>query len=353
MKVLITGGAGFIGSAMCRHVVGKRGWSIAVIDKLTYAGHLSSLGKFSGDPRVAFIRADICDRNAVDEAFSRHRPDAVIHLAAESHVDRSITHARDFVHTNIVGTATLLDATRAYLDRCSPAQKDGFRFLHVSTDEVYGSLEGDGYFTEATPYEPRSPYAASKAASDHLARAWGTTYGIPVILSHCSNNYGPYQLPEKLIPLAILNAMELRPLPVYGDGLHVRDWLHVEEHVQALLLMLERGRPGECYNVGGRSERTNLHVVQSICDILDRKIPESKARRTLISFVPDRPGHDRRYAIDSAKIETELRWRPQGEFEAGLERTVEWYLGNREWWEPIRAAGHGTKRLGLLNETSK
>lgn len=352
MKILVTGGAGFIGSAVCRHLVGKLGWRVVMLDSLTYAGHLSSLGKVTEDERFVFKRADICDREAVDEAFAVHRPDAVIHLAAESHVDRSITHAHNFIQTNIVGTFVLLEAARTYLETCSAAQRLAFRFLHVSTDEVYGSLGAEGSFTESTRYEPRSPYSASKAASDHLVHAWGKTYGLPVIVSHCSNNYGPYQLPEKLIPLTILNAMERQPLPVYGDGLQVRDWLHVEDHVRALVLMLEHGRTGECYNVGGRTEKANLDVVRLISDAVDRRLPAAETRRTLITFVPDRPGHDRRYAIDTRKIEEELGWAPLESFEAGLGRTVDWYLENRSWWEPIRAAGHGTKRLGLPDEVS-
>jgi dTDP-glucose 4,6-dehydratase len=352
MKILVTGGAGFIGSAVCRHLIERLRWPVVMIDKLTYAGHLSSLGGVVNDERFSFVRTDICDRGTLDELFRKHCPDAVIHLAAESHVDRSITDSGAFIQTNVVGTLALLEAARAYAERCASTQKSAFRLLHVSTDEVYGSLGSGGHFTEETPYDPRSPYSASKAASDHLVQAWGATYGLPVIISHCSNNYGPHQLPEKLIPLTILNAMEGQPLPVYGDGLNVRDWLHVDDHVRALLLMLEKGKAGECYNVGGRSERTNLQVVQNICDVFDARIPDGNSRRALITFVPDRPGHDRRYAIDPGKIEMQLGWKPSVRFEDGLAQTVDWYLENRSWWEPLRASGHGLKRLGLLDKAT-
>lgn len=351
MKVVVTGGAGFIGSAVCRHFIAELGWQVAMIDKLTYAGHLSSLGAVRDDPNFSFLQIDICDQDAVRACFAAHEPDAVVHLAAESHVDRSITHSQEFVRTNVTGTCVLLEVCREYLDRLSPARRKAFRFVHVSTDEVYGSLGDDGAFCETTPFAPRSPYSASKAASDHLVQAWGHTYDLPVIVSHCSNNYGPNQLPEKLIPLTILNGLEGRPLPIYGDGLNVRDWLHVEDHVRALALMLTRGTPGETYNVGGRNERTNLEVVHGICDLLDRHAGKSARHRDLMTFVADRPGHDRRYAIDARKIEGELGWRAQESFETGIEKTVLWYLNNRAWWEPLRAAGHGKSRLGLVQES--
>lgn len=347
MKVLVTGGAGFIGSAVARLLVG-RGADVVVLDKLTYAGHLSSLREIEASPHFAFVQGDICDREKVARVFAEHAPDAVMHLAAESHVDRSINAAGEFIAANIVGTYTMLEAARDYWKALPPARADAFRFLHVSTDEVYGSLGDDGAFREDTPYDPRSPYSASKAASDHLARAWEHTYGLPVLVSNCSNNYGPYHLPEKLIPLVILNALDGKKLPVYGDGGNVRDWLYVEDHARALALILEKGRPGQSYNVGGGNERTNLHVVQHICDLLDARRPGASPRRSLIEFVPDRPGHDRRYAIDSAKLRGELGWRQEVDFEAGLARTIDWFLDNEWWWGPLRAGGHGTARLGLL-----
>ncbi|HWA24003.1 MAG TPA: dTDP-glucose 4,6-dehydratase [Caulobacterales bacterium] len=347
MKVVITGGAGFIGSAVARHLAGE-GAAVVVVDKLTYAGNLSSLRDIADFPSFKFVRADVCDGEAMAGVFAAHQPDAVMHLAAESHVDRSITGAGAFIQTNIVGAYTLLEAARAYWEGLPGARADAFRFLHVSTDEVYGSLGPTGAFSEETPYDPRSPYSASKAASDHLAQAWRHTYGLPVLISNCSNNYGPYHLPEKLIPLTILNAIERRRLPVYGDGGQVRDWLYVADHARALALIIERGRVGETYNVGGRNERTNLAVVQAICDLLDERLPAEIARRELIEFVADRPGHDRRYAIDASKMERELGWRPETAFEGGLARTVDWYLANEWWWRPLRAQGHGAARLGLL-----
>ena len=299
-------------------------------------------------PGYRFVQADVADPAAVGAAFAEHRPDAVLHLAAESHVDRSITGPGQFVRTNVVGTLTMLQAALEHWRGLEGAARDAFRFLHVSTDEVYGSLGAEGLFTEATAYDPRSPYSASKAGSDHLASAWFHTYGLPVVISNCSNNYGPYHFPEKLIPLAILNALEGKPLPVYGDGSNVRDWLYVEDHARALKLIVERGAPGRTYNVGGRNERTNLQVVQAICDILDRLAPRPGAppRGELIAFVADRPGHDQRYAIDATRLEAELGWRAQETFETGLERTVRWYLDRRDWWEPIRAR-YGGERLGL------
>jgi len=348
MKALITGGAGFIGSALARRLVNERAEAVAVADKLTYAGHLSSLAPIASSPSYQFAQIDICDRAAVDAFVAKVQPDVVYHLAAESHVDRSITHANAFIETNLVGTFNVLEAARAHWQTVSGAAKDRFRVVHISTDEVYGSLGDDGLFREDTAYDPRSPYSASKAGSDHLASAWFHTYGLPVIISNCSNNYGPYQLPEKLVPLMILNALDGQRLPVYGDGKNVRDWLYVDDHVAALQLIAERGEPGRRYNVGGRNERANIDVVHRICDLLDKHAPDAAARRELIQFVTDRPGHDRRYAIDATRLEDELGWRAQETFETGMERTVRWYLENRAWWEPLRAAGVGVARQGLL-----
>ena len=345
MKVLVTGGAGFIGSALVRRLVAG-GAEVVNLDKLTYAATLTSVAEAAGSPAYAFVQADIADGAAMENLFREHRPDAVAHLAAETHVDRSITAAADFIRTNLVGTYTLLEAALGYWRGLEGAAREAFRFLHVSTDEVYGSLGETGAFTEETAYDPRSPYSASKAGSDHLAKAWFHTYGLPVVVSNCSNNYGPYHFPEKLIPLVILNSLEERPLPVYGDGGNVRDWLHVEDHVRALELILRRGRPGETYNVGGRNERTNLQVVEAICDLVDEMAPGAAPRRGLIRFVEDRPGHDRRYAIDASKLEGELGWRAQETFETGLRKTVRWYLDRRDWWEPLRARYAGG-RLGL------
>jgi dTDP-glucose 4,6-dehydratase len=346
MRVLVTGGAGFIGSAVCRHLVGEQDWDVLNLDKLTYAANLASLDPVKESPRYAFVRADICDGDAVRDALDDFAPDALIHLAAESHVDRSITGPAAFVTTNILGTHVLLEAARRYWAGMTNERRARFRFVHVSTDEVYGSRE-TGLFSETTPYDPRSPYAASKAAGDHLAGAWHATYGLPVIISNCSNNYGPYHFPEKLVPLAILNALEDKPLPVYGDGLHVRDWLYVEDHVRALVAVLTKGRVGAKYNVGGRSERTNLRVVETICDIVDELLPAKRSRRDLITFVEDRPGHDRRYAIDPSRIESELGWQAGESFETGLRKTVRWYMDNRAWWAPIRAGVYAGERLGL------
>jgi dTDP-glucose 4,6-dehydratase len=346
VRVLVTGGAGFIGSALVRRLLGTRAAEVVNLDKLTYAGSLTSLAEVEAEPGHRFVQADIADEAAVEAVFREHRPDAVVHLAAETHVDRSITGAADFVRTNVVGTYTLLEAALRHWRGLDEAGRKAFRFLHVSTDEVYGSLGPEGAFSESTPYDPRSPYSASKAGSDHLALAWFHTYGLPVVVSNCSNNYGPYQFPEKLIPLVTLNAFERKPLPVYGDGGNVRDWLHVEDHVRALELILQRGRPGEKYNVGGRNERTNLQVVETICDLADELLPEGAPRRELITFVTDRPGHDRRYAIDAAKLEGELGWRARETFETGLRKTVRWYLDRRDWWEPLRARYAGA-RLGL------
>lgn len=320
-----------------RHLVGARGWPTMVVDKLTYAGHMSSLARVADTSGFQFRKFDICDRAGLDAAFAEHRPDVVFHLAAESHVDRSITNAGAFVETNVVGTFHVLEAARHFWNGSGADAKERFRFVHVSTDEVYGSLGEDGLFREDTPYDPRSPYSASKAGADHLASAWGHTYGLPVLISNCSNNYGPYQLPEKLIPLTILNGLEGAPLPVYGDGANVRDWLFVDDHVEALCLIAEKGALGRCYNVGGRNERRNIEVVHTICDLLDRLAPRAVSHRELIEFVTDRPGHDRRYAIDASRVEGEIGWRARETFETGMERTVQWYLDNEAWWAPLRS----------------
>jgi len=348
MRVLVTGGAGFIGSAVCRQLVRDHRIAVVNVDKLTYAANLRSLDCIAGEPDYAFEQADICDQAALCDIFQRYQPDAVIHLAAESHVDRSITGSAAFVNTNVLGTYHLLEAARDFVDRWPSNWRTRFRFIHVSTDEVYGSLGPDGRFREDTPYQPSSPYSASKAASDHLALAWFKTYGLPTIVSNCSNNYGPCQFPEKLIPLTILNAIEGKPLPVYGSGLNVRDWLHVDDHAAGLISLLTKGTPGEKYNFGGDSERTNLEVVRLICDAVDRAAPGLEPRRSLISFVPDRPGHDLRYAIDASKARRELGWKPRRTFEQGIAQTVRWYLENRSWWQPPRAKSYERPRLGLL-----
>ena len=349
MKTLVTGGAGFIGSAVVRGLIGA-GEAVVNVDKLTYAANLSSLAEVSGSQAYAFVQADIADAPAMAAVFETHQPDRVIHLAAESHVDRSITGSGPFVATNVVGTHVLLDAALHHWRGLKGAARDAFRFLRVSTDEVYGSLGETGLFTENTPYDPRSPYSASKAASDHLASAWFHTYGLPVVISNCSNNYGPYHFPEKLIPLTILNALEGKPLPVYGDGSNVRDWLYVEDHARALTLIAERGEPGRTYNVGGRNERSNLVVVETVCDLVDELAGPmgSGSRRELITFVSDRPGHDQRYAIDATRLETELGWRAQETFDTGLRRTVQWYLDHPDWWRPIREGRYAGERLGLV-----
>ena len=348
MRIIVTGGAGFIGSALVRHLVLEVGAEVLTLDKLTYAGNLANLAPVEGRANHRFVRADICDRSAVDAVFESFRPDRIYHLAAESHVDRSITGAADFITTNVIGTFTLLESARHYWNGLEGDAKRDFRFLHVSTDEVYGSLEDEGLFTETTPYDPSSPYSASKAASDHLAVAWGRTYGLPTVVSNCSNNYGPYHFPEKLIPLVILNALHGKPLPVYGDGLNIRDWLHVEDHARALHLIGSKGRLGETYNVGGCNERTNIEVVRTICVILDRLAPKAHPHADLITFVTDRPGHDARYAIDATKLETELGWRAQETFETGIEKTVAWYLANEAWWRPLRDKVYAGERLGVL-----
>ena len=338
MKVLVTGGAGFIGSALCRHLVNK-GYDVFNVDKLTYAGNLQSLKTLVGKQNYHFYQLDICDSDAVFEILENEQIDAIMHLAAESHVDRSILGPSAFIETNIVGTFRLLEAARRYFEKLDPARQAKFRFHHISTDEVFGDLPFDsGIFTEQTPYNPSSPYSASKASSDHLVRAWHHTYGLPTVISNCSNNYGPYHFPEKLIPLVILSALDEKPLPIYGEGKNIRDWLYVEDHARALETIVCHGKIGESYNVGGHNERTNLQVVESICDILDVLKPRAsrKSYRELITFVKDRAGHDRRYAIDPTKIMTELHWKPQETFDTGLKKTVQWYLDNKWWWQPLK-----------------
>jgi dTDP-glucose 4,6-dehydratase len=347
MRVIVTGGAGFIGSALVRHLVLEKGYEVLNVDALTYAGYLPSLRAVEGKPNYRFLQANICDRPAMAQAIAGFGPHRIMHLAAESHVDRSITGAADFIETNVIGTFTLLEAVRDYWLGLDGAAKREFRFLHVSTDEVYGSLGDEGLFTEKTPYDPSSPYSASKASSDHLAKAWQRTYGLPVVVSNCSNNYGPYHFPEKLIPLTILNALAGERLPVYGKGENVRDWLYVEDHARALDMIIEHGRVGETYNVGGRNERRNVDVVRRICAVLDELLPGNRPRDELIEFVADRPGHDVRYAIDATKLETELGWRAQENFDTGIEKTVQWYLDNEWWWQPLRERYAG-ERLGLL-----
>ncbi len=348
-NVLVTGGAGFIGSAVCRHLVGAD-VNVLNVDALTYAGNLESLAIIDNAPNYRFARINVCDRRAIAEAIDAFAPDHVIHLAAESHVDRSITGSDAFVQTNIVGTFSMLEAARAYWLQLPLSKREAFRFLHVSTDEVYGSLGDDGMFVETTPYDPSSPYSASKAASDHLVSAWARTYGFPAVISNCSNNYGPYHFPEKLIPLIILNAIHGKPLPVYGAGANVRDWLYVEDHARALDLIVQRGRVGEKYNVGGRNERRNVDVVRRICAILDAMRPIGRPHESLITFVADRPGHDLRYAIDATKLECELGWRALETFDSGIEKTVRWYLDNEWWWRPLRDKVYAGERLGVLAE---
>jgi len=348
MKILVTGGAGFIGSAVCRYLVKDLGHTAINVDKLTYAGNLSTLKEIEDSPKYHFEKVDICDRAALDALFEKHQPDGVMHLAAESHVDRSITGAGEFIQTNIIGTFNMLEAARGYWQNLSEEKRKDFRFLHVSTDEVYGSLDDEGLFEETTPYDPSSPYSASKASADHLANAWHETYGFPVVISNCSNNYGPYHLPEKLIPLVILNALDGQPLPIYGDGSNVRDWLYVDDHAKALFTILTKGRFGEKYNVGGRNERTNLQVVNTICEILDRVRPKNKPYADQITFVTDRPGHDARYAIDATKLEGELGWKAEENFDTGIEKTIKWYLDNEWWWGPLRE--HAAERKGVLKK---
>ena len=360
MKFLVTGGAGFIGSAVIRHLINDTDHSVVNVDKLTYAGNLHSLESVSDSDRYAFEQIDICDADAVKRVYDEHQPDIVMHLAAESHVDRSIDGPGEFIQTNIVGTYTLLDQAREYWNGLAGEKKEGFRFHHISTDEVYGDLEGtDDLFTETTPYAPSSPYSASKASSDHLVRAWQRTYGLPTLVTNCSNNYGPYHFPEKLIPLIILNALEGKPLPVYGKGDQIRDWLYVEDHARALVLVASKGEIAETYNIGGHNEKQNIEVVKTICKILDEKVParenpHAKANNPtmqhyeeLITFVTDRPGHDVRYAIDASKIARELGWEPEETFETGLEKTVQWYLDNEAWWRAVQDGTYQRERLGM------
>jgi dTDP-glucose 4,6-dehydratase len=352
IKILVTGGAGFIGSAVIRHLIRHTDNVVVNLDKLTYAGNLESLAEVADSPRYTFEQADIVDRPALDRILARHQPDAVMHLAAESHVDRSIDGPGDFIHTNVVGTYTLLEAIRAYWGQQNDSGKAGFRFHHISTDEVYGDLHGtEDLFTETTPYAPSSPYSASKASSDHLVRAWQRTYGLPTLITNCSNNYGPYHFPEKLIPHVILNALHGKPLPVYGDGQQIRDWLYVEDHARALVEVVTKGEVGETYNIGGHNEQRNLTVVHTICDLLEELAPERKTNgissyRDLITFVKDRPGHDARYAIDAGKIERELGWRPQETFESGMRKTVQWYLDNENWWQRVLSGAYKLERIG-------
>jgi len=346
-KILVTGGAGFIGTSVVRHLLGE-GAAVVNLDKLTYAGSNPPLGALAASGRYVLEVADIADREAVARIIAQHRPDAIMHLAAETHVDRSIDGPEAFVHTNLVGTFTLLDAARAYWQTLSAAARSAFRFHHISTDEVFGSLGAEGRFSEDTPYRPNNPYAASKAGADHLARAWHKTYGLPVVMTNCSNNYGPWQFPEKLIPLTILNAIEGKSLPVYGTGANRRDWLYVGDHAAALALVLRRGRPGESYNIGGGEERANIDLVRMLCRILDDELPQSPYRphERLIGFVEDRPGHDLRYAMDDGKLRRKLAWHPRESLETGLRKTVRWYLDNRAWWEPIRSGVYRGERLG-------
>ncbi|EQA3419608.1 dTDP-glucose 4,6-dehydratase [Cronobacter dublinensis] len=351
-RFLVTGGAGFIGSAVVRHLIQNTDHAVLVVDKLTYAGNLGSLAPVAQDSRFAFEQVDICDAQNLDRLFTQFQPDVVMHLAAESHVDRSIDGPAAFIETNIVGTYTLLEAARRYWSALGDAQKGAFRFHHISTDEVYGDLHGlDDFFTETTPYAPSSPYSASKAGSDHLVRAWRRTYGLPTLVTNCSNNYGPYHFPEKLIPLTILNALAGKPLPVYGNGQQIRDWLYVEDHARALCLVATQGEVGETYNIGGHNEQKNLDVVETICALLEELVPQKPAGvgvyRSLITFVQDRPGHDLRYAIDASKIERELGWRPQETFESGMRKTVQWYLDNETWWKQVQDGSYQGQRLGL------
>jgi dTDP-glucose 4,6-dehydratase len=352
-KAIVTGGAGFIGSALVRHLIENECDDVTVIDKMTYAANLENLAEVKHRPNFNLVIEDICNEAEIEAIIAEVEPDTVYHLAAESHVDRSISGPRSFIETNVVGSYVMLETARRYWAELAPERKDSFRFLHVSTDEVYGSLGEEGLFSETTSYDPSSPYSASKAASDHLAKAWHRTYGLPVVTSNCSNNYGPYHFPEKLIPLVILNALDGKELPVYGTGENVRDWLFVDDHARALSLIAKTGRPGETYNVGGRNERSNLQVVQAICDELDRIVPAGSPRRNLIRFVADRPGHDHRYAIDAHKLESELGWQASEDFESGLRKTIKWYLDNESWWKPLREGVYSGERLGLSNPAKR
>lgn len=351
MKILITGGAGFIGSAVVRHIINHTQDAVVNVDKLTYAGNLESLVSVESNSRYTFEQVDICDRTALERVFTEHQPDAVMHLAAESHVDRSIDGPSAFIETNIVGTYTLLEVARAYWNDLDNMRKQTFRFHHISTDEVYGDLQGtDDLFTETTPYAPSSPYSASKASSDHLVRAWLRTYGLPTIVTNCSNNYGPFHFPEKLIPLMILNALEGKKLPVYGNGMQIRDWLYVEDHARALYQVVTEGKVGDTYNIGGHNEKANIEVVRTICALLEELVPNKPAGvakyEDLITYVTDRPGHDVRYAIDATKIGKELGWKPQETFESGIRKTVEWYLNNQPWWSRVLDGSYNRERLG-------
>ncbi|MDO3387333.1 dTDP-glucose 4,6-dehydratase [Gilvimarinus sp. SDUM040013] len=349
--ILVTGGAGFIGSAVVRELINSSEHTVINLDKLTYAGNLDSLTSVADNSRYYFLQSDITNAQQMTKILAEHQPDIVMHLAAESHVDRSIDGPADFIHTNIVGTYTLLEAARQYwsdLKTSNAVKAEGFRFHHISTDEVYGDLEGtDDLFTETTPYAPSSPYSASKASSDHLVRAWNRTFGLPVVITNCSNNYGPYHFPEKLIPLMIVNALAGKPLPVYGDGQQIRDWLYVEDHARALILVAQKGKLGETYNIGGHNEKANLEVVQTLCDLLQELVPQDANYRRLITFVTDRPGHDHRYAIDASKIQTELGWTPAETFETGLRKTVQWYLNNKPWWQKVQDGSYRGERLGI------
>ena len=347
MKFLVTGGAGFIGSAVIRHLINHTEHEVVNVDKLTYAGNLHSIESVSNSNRYRFEHVDICEEKEIQRVLKEHQPDIIMHLAAESHVDRSIDGPGEFIQTNIVGTYTLLDKTRAYYNTCNEEKKKIFRFHHISTDEVYGDLEGtDDLFTETTPYAPSSPYSASKASSDHLVRAWERTYGFPTLVTNCSNNYGPYHFPEKLIPLVILNALEGKALPIYGKGDQIRDWLYVEDHARALVLVATQGEIAKTYNIGGHNEKQNIEVVKTICQILDKKVPKGSPYEELITFVTDRPGHDVRYAIDASKIAKELGWTPEETFETGLEKTVQWYLDNEAWWSAVQDGTYQRERLG-------